>query len=132
MSLNVGDRKSVLFTGLSGFWQRFFKDAKDIEAYYQAAEVYLGQIYLDLLSTILNIGIIDTPIFNKEYWKLFTILETELDFMAGASSNEDRFTYDMPDTAVIVDFLQNTIISPEIILEREVDFEVIEDRKSVV
>ena len=66
MSFDTGDKNSVLFTGLSGFWQRFFRDAQDIEAYYRASETYLGQVYLDLLGSILNIGAIDTPILNKE------------------------------------------------------------------
>ncbi len=131
MPFDVGDKYSVLFTGLSGFWQRFFKDAKDIEAYYQAAEIYLGQVYLDLLSSILNIGLGDAPIFNREYWKLFTILETEIDYLAGAVVSDDRFIYDMPDTTVSVDFLQNAILAPDIVLERDVDFDV-EDNDGLV
>lgn len=124
MSFYIGDKQSVLFEGLSGFWQRFFKDTKDLQAYYQASEIYLGQVYLDLLSTILNIGIKDTPVFNKEYWKLFTISETELNYVAGISPPEGRYYYDMPGEVVHVDFLQNTIFNPALILERGVEFEV--------
>lgn len=127
MPFDIGDTPSTLFRGLSGFWLRFFKDTRDLEAYYQASEVYLGQVYLDLLSSILNIGIIDTPIFNKEYWKLFAIDETELNFKAGVTSAGDRFVYDMPGSTVLADFLQNTIFDPEIVMERDVDFEILED-----
>jgi hypothetical protein len=127
MSFNVGDKKSVLFTGLSGFWHRFFKDAPDLEAYYQASEVYLGQVYLDLLSSVLSVAAVDTPIFNKEYWKLFTLLETELDIKAGAVEDENRYVYDMPGEIVNVDFLQNTILAPEILLERDLDFDVLDN-----
>lgn len=127
MALDIGDRNSVLFRGLSGFWQKFFKDAQDIEAYYQASEIYLGQAYLDLLGSILNIGIVDTPIFNKEVWKLFTIDETELDFVAGEATSEDRFYYDMPGEIVDASFLQNTIFNPEIVLEKDVNFEVLDN-----
>ena len=127
MSLDIGDKCSVLFSGLSGFWQKFFKDALDIEAYYQASEIYLGQVYLDLLSCILNIGIVDTPVFNKEYWKLFTIKETELNFLAGITTTDDRYLYDMPGEIVNVDFLQNAILEPEIVLEKDADFEIIDN-----
>ncbi len=124
MSINIGDKDSALLGGLSGFWQKFFKDVKDIEVYYEASEVYLGQVYLDMLAAILNIGAIDTPIFNKEYWKLFTILESELDFVEGLSISEDAYHYDMPGDIVNTQFLQNSIFGPEIVLERDVDFTV--------
>lgn len=125
MGLDIGDRYSTLFTGLSGFWQRFFRDTQDLEAFYQASEIYLGQAYLDLLGTILSIGIVDTPVFNKEYWRLFLLDESQVHFREGASVMEDRFWYDMPGTAVTTDFLQNTIFDPDVVYERGVDFDVI-------
>ena len=131
MTLDVGDKTSVLFDGLSGFWQTFFKDAPDLIAYYQAAEVYLGQVYLDLMAAVLNIGAIDTPIFNKEAWKLFAVLETELNFRVGETSNENRYLYDMPGDIVSVDFLQNTIFQPEVLLERGVEF-FVEDNDGLI
>ena len=103
MPLDIGDKYSTLFQGLSGFWQKFFKDAPDLEAYYQAAEIYLGQAYLDLLAAILNIGVVDTPIFNKEYWKLFAINENEVNFQQGESVAQDRYVYDMPGDIVITE-----------------------------
>jgi len=131
MSQDIGDNHSTLFRGLSGFWQKFFKDAPDIEAYYQAAEVYLGQAYLDLLSAILNIGIVDTPIFNKEYWKLFAIKETEVNFKQGIISADNRYVYDMPGDIVNTDYLQSTIFEPDVLLEKDVDFEV-EDNDGLI
>lgn len=127
MTLDAGDKKSTILQGLSGFWQRFFKDSGDIEAYYQASEIYLGQVYLDLLASILNIGLIDTPIFNREYWKLFLIKENDLNFVEGPSVAEDRYVYDMPGPIVSTDFLQNTIFDPDVLFERDVDFEIQDD-----
>jgi len=124
MPFDTGDKRSALFAGLSGFWQRFFKDAQDIEAYYQASEVYLGQVYLDLLGAVLNIGIVDTPVFNREYWKMFPILETEINFQAGLNPTIGQYLYDMPDGSVSVDFLQNAILEPTIVLERDANFTV--------
>ncbi len=124
MAMNIGDHPSTLFEGLSAFWTRFFRDTVDLEAFYNSSEVYLGQAYLDLLGAVLNIGLVDTPIFNKEVWKLFTIREDELSFSEGSAPVDDRFIYDMPEDAVIADFLQNTIFNPDVVLERDVDFDV--------
>jgi hypothetical protein len=127
MSTDIGDKHSVLFQGLSGFWQRFFKDQKDLEAYYQASEVYLGQVYLDFLSAILNIGVIDTPVFNKESWKLFIISETDTKFVAGGTAADNRFVYDMPGDIVFAEILQNTIFAPTVTVEKDVGFDLFED-----
>jgi hypothetical protein len=125
MGFDIGDRRSSLLSGLSGFWQKFFRDTEDLEAFYQASEEYLGQVYLDMLSAILNIGIIDTPVFNKEFWRLFLIDETQVNFHEGDTVAEDRFWYDMPTTEVSTDFLQNAIFDPDIIYERGVEFDVV-------
>jgi hypothetical protein len=122
--LEIGDFTSSLFSGLSGFWQRFFRDTEDLQAYYQASEFYLAQAYLDLLGAVLSTGIVDTPVFNKGYWKLFAFSENELSYREGASVAEDRFLYNMPGDAVSVDILQSTIFNPEIVFEREVNFDI--------
>ena len=119
----IADYASSLFRGLSGFWQRFFRDTKDLESFYQASEQYLGQVYLDLLSTVLSTSVSNTPIFNKEVWKLFAIGENELSFAEGLASTDDRFIYDMPGTAVDVEVLQNSILEPSYVLEKDLDFE---------
>ena len=124
MAQDTGDKRSVLFQGLNGFWHRFFKDTPDLEAYYTAAEVYLGQVYLDLMASVLNTGIVDTPVFNKEYWKLFTIKETDLNYREGALAEDNRFIYDPPGDVVDVEFLQNTIFEPTVVLEKDVDFDI--------
>jgi len=127
MAITIGDKNSALFTGLSGFWTRFFRDTADLEAFYQASEIYLGQAYLDLMAAVLNIGIEDTPVFNRESWKLILLDETQVNYVEGASIAEDRYVADLPSTAVSVDFLQNTIFSPDVLLERGVDFFVTDD-----
>jgi len=124
---DIGDYGPSLFKGLSGFWQRFFRDTKDLEAYYQASEQLLGQVYLDLMSTVLGTGLVDCPIFNKEYWKLFLIGENDISFLEGESTSEDRYLYDMPGSTVDVSVLQNTIFEPDITFEKDVDFDVEND-----
>ena len=125
MSYTAGDVNSTLFYGLSAFWSRYFKDSADLEAFYQASETYLGQVYLDLLNSILNIGLIDTPVFSKEYWKLFTVRENELRFREGEAVADDRFLFDPPDATADLDVLQNSILSPTILFERDLNFDVV-------
>lgn len=124
MAITIGDYPSTLLYGLSDFWQRFFRDVEDLQAYYQASEIALGEAYLDLLASVLNAGVVDTPLFDKEFWRLFLIKENELQFQAGLAVSEDRFVYDMPGSSVNIEFLQNTIFAPTIELEKDVDFEV--------
>ncbi len=122
--LDIGDYNSSLFGALSGFWSRFFRDTKDLQSFYQASELYLGQAYLDLLSTVLGTSVADVPVFNKEYWKLFIIGENMVSFTEGPSIADDRWRYDMPGDSVLIEFLQNTIFSPEITFDKDVDFEL--------
>jgi hypothetical protein len=124
MSMTLGDYPSTLLYGLSDFWVRFFRDVPDLEAYYQASEMALGEAYLDLLTTVLNVSVLDAPVFDKEDWRIFFIRETDLQFLAGVSPLDDRFLYDMPSSAVEVSFLQNTIFEPTVAYEKDVDFEV--------
>ena len=121
---DIADKASSLFQGLSGFWQRFFRDTQDLEAYYQASEQQLGQVYLDLLSTVLGTSLVDAPVFNKEYWKLFPIRENDLKYQQGGSSADDRYLYDMPGSTVFTQFLQNAVFEPEVTLERDLDFDI--------
>jgi hypothetical protein len=123
VSITIGDKKSVLLDGLSGFWQRFFKDVNDLESYYQASETYLGQIYLDLMSSILNIGLVDAPIFNKEAWKLLVIKETDLNFRQGVTEKDNRYIYALPDAYTQLSSMQNTIFNPSIVLEKDLNFD---------
>jgi hypothetical protein len=125
--LELADYNSTLFDALNGFWQQFFRDTPDLQAYYQASEVYLGQVYLDFMGLVLGTSAKDIPLFNKEYWKLFAIRENEMQFLQGESVAEDRFLYDMPGSIVTVDFLQNTIFDPSVLFEREVDFDIEDD-----
>jgi len=123
----IDDYASSLFDGLSGFWQRFFRDTNDLHAFYRASEQYLGQVYLDLLGSVLSTGINDTPIFNKEYWKLFLIQERDLAFVESAYASEDRYKYDMPGTAVSLVLMQNSIFNPSVTFEKDIDFDLKDD-----
>jgi len=123
----IDDYASSLFDGLSGFWQRFFRDTNDLHAFYRASEQYLGQVYLDLLGSVLSTGIGDTPVFNKEYWKLFLIQERDLTFVEGEYVSDDCYRYDMPGTAVSLFLMQNSIFNPSVTFEKDIDFDLKDD-----
>jgi hypothetical protein len=122
MGTFTGDTSSVLFQSLSGFWQRFFRDTEDLEAFYQASETYLSQVYLDLMSNVLATGVVDTPVFNRELWKLWLIDETEINYAKGEDGSEDRYIYDPPGAVMNVNTLQNTIFDPQIVMDKNVEF----------
>jgi hypothetical protein len=122
MSLDIGDKSSVLLAGLSGFWGRFFKDTSDLDAFYLATEELLGQVYLDLLTTVLNTGLIDSAVFNREAWKLLLIREDECRYSLNAIFDQPSYLYPLPNNWVKASNLQNTIISPDVVFEDGVDY----------
>ena len=124
---DIGDYSSSIFRGLSGFWQRFFRDTKDLQAFYRASEQYLGQVYLDFLSNVLSTNVQNCPVFNKEYWKLFAFDETEVTFSEGGNSTDDRYLYDLPGSIAHVEVLQNAIFDPDVTYEKDTDFDLIDD-----
>lgn len=122
MGAFTGDKASVLFQSLSGFWQRFFRDTEDLEAFYQASETYLGQVYLDLMSSVLGTCLTDTPLFNREQWKLFLIDETQINYIQGLTAADDRYVFDPEGPIVNLQILQNTIFDPQVVYDRDVDY----------
>ena len=76
----IGNNADTLLNGLSSFWHRFFRDIKDIQVAYEGTEILLGQVYLDLLSDVLNTSVVEAPLFRKEYYKLITIREDQIVF----------------------------------------------------
>ena len=111
-----------LYYGLSDFWLQFFKETSTLETFYAGAEIQIGQAYLDLLSLLLNNSIQDTTIFNKEYFKLLTIKENEIQFIPGVTPAANRFRYILPDNIVFVPHLNNKILAPTEALDRGVDY----------
>jgi hypothetical protein len=114
---------SVLLTGLSDFWQRFFADKDQLETLYAATEEQLGQAYLDLLSNVLNSNVYHTPVFRKEYWHLYTTHYADMRYVAG-----DTYPYRCPATPGMkaAKYLWNRVYAPTISLETPQDF-VLED-----
>lgn len=104
--------------GLSDFWQRFFQEADQLDALYKGSAILVGQAYLDLLGNVLNVSLLDTPAFNKEYFRLVTLREDQIRYAQGS------WVYDITDGLVSFASLDNRVIEPTVSLENHLDYEV--------
>lgn len=120
----IGNNLRTLLQGLSDFWVRFYADYEELEALYQGTEVLLAQTYLDLLSSFLNISVVETPIFNTELFKLITMREDQLRFVEGDTLAADRYVIDLPSNIVEAPILQNKVIEPTASLEPDAGYEI--------
>lgn len=121
----LGNNTETFLTGLSDFWQRFFSDKEVLQGVYAGAEVALGQAYLDMVTEVLNVNLTDMPLFNREFWKLMTMREDLLRFQDGG------WTYPLPDNIAHFHFLTNRIYNPTVALERDIDFTLDEDERTI-
>lgn len=114
----IGNNIHTLLDGLSDFWTRFWTDIDELKAFYQGSELLMAQAYLDMLSSFLNISIAETPLFNKENFKLVLAREDNLIFREGANPVDDRYVLDLGETIVKADVLQNKVANPTASMER--------------
>ncbi len=113
--------KSLLY-GLSDFWLHFFKETDTLSYFYKGAEIQIGQAYLDLLSLLLNNSVQDATVFNKEYFKLLSIKESDVEYVQGVTPSASRYYYVLPDNVVQVPYLNNKILFPTDALDRNTDY----------
>jgi len=122
-------KADALMAGLPGFWRLFFKDSRDIEGFLEASNQYLGQLYLDLMSSVLGTSLADTPVLNKENWKLLTIDETDINTVSRYNDQGETYDFSFPENYVDLDILQDSIIMPSLVMEKGVDFDVDTDKR---
>ena len=116
----IADTSATFLHGLSDLWLRFFKDKNQLAAMYKGTENLIGQAYLDLLDTVLNLSLRNTPAFNKEYFKLLTIRQDQLVYV-GAT---DRWTFNLPSNVKNFSLLCNKVLDPSVMLQADIDFEI--------
>ena len=104
MGIHDKQANSIL-SGLSDFWLRYFSEIDQLTELYKGAEVLIGQSYLDLMSLVLNASVQDAPIFNKEYFKLIRLRETDVRYTEGG------YSYPLPDNVVHAPFLNNKVFN---------------------
>jgi hypothetical protein len=107
-----------LLRGLSSFWSRLFKDKEVIEHLYSANDQLMGQLYLELLETLLTNSINTVPVFSKEFWKLVTFSSADL-VMVGP-----EYRYPIESNIKEIRFFYNKIFGATSILESEHDFRI--------
>ena len=133
----IGNNADTLLNGLSAFWHRFFRDIKDIQATYEGTEILLGQIYLNLMSDVLNTSVVEAPLFRKEFYKLITVREDQLVFKEQGDTiatptvpsfygnpGTDRYVLQSDTFYGAIPQLQDTIFAPKASLENGTDYKI--------
>lgn len=119
------DPSQNFIQALSDFWSVFFKDTVQIESFYKGVEINLGQLYLDLLETVLGTSLQHLPVFSRSYYKEFTVGEDQTFYVEGDSRTSDRYTFAPASMSVQeVQALMNRVIAPTRVLESPRDFDV--------
>lgn len=122
---NYPDPGQNFIHALSDFWSVFFKDTTQIKTFYQGVALNLGQVYLEMLETVLGTSLRHIPVFSKKYFHQFTVAEDELFYVEGAAPSQDRFSYTPPgDTLQSARILMNRAVSPTRLLQENKDYEV--------
>jgi hypothetical protein len=122
MALLIDPSKNFI-NALSSFWNSFFRDADDLRAYYDGVQINLGQIYLEMLQTVLGTSLEHMPLFSKYYYKYTEVSRSQLFYEEGASPSEDRYSF-TPSSYVLAgaDAFTNRVIRPTATLSKSKDF----------
>jgi hypothetical protein len=121
----IPDPSRNFINALSGFWTAFFRDADELTAYYEGVQLNLGQIYLEMLQTILGTSLKDMPLFSRYYYKYLELRRDRLFYVEGASPSEDTYEFTPPDlTLADVSSILNRVVAPTATLVRTRDYYV--------
>lgn len=123
---NFNNNAASFINGLSDFWLLYFKEVDQLSEFYKGTEILVGQSYLDLMSLLLNNSVRDAVLFNKEFFKLLQVKESDIRFEKRSFSSASRYVLELPDDIVTALHLNNKILSPTVGLDREVEY--FEDR----
>jgi len=123
------DKIKSFVNGLSDFWLVYFKEIDQLDVFYRGAEILIGQTYLNLMSLLLNNSLQDTTIFNKEFFKLLQIRETDITFRKGTTPENHRYLFSLPDNIVFAQHLNNKILTSTAALDKDVDYHLNSDTR---
>ena len=124
MSL-IPDPSRNFVNALSGFWTAFFRDVEELTSYYEGVQINLGQIYLEMLQTILGTSLQEMPLFSRYYYKYLELRRDRLYYVEGASPAEDTYTF-QPSELALADIrsILNRVVAPTATLARTRDYTV--------
>jgi len=124
MSLLPDPARNFIYA-LSGFWTALFRDSNELTAYYEGVQINLGQIYLELLNSILGTSLKDMPLFSRHYYKYLSLRRDELYYAEGASPAEDRYVFTpLSGTLSGVSRILNRVVAPTATLDETRDYVV--------
>lgn len=121
----IGNNHDTLLKGLSDFWVRFFKDSEELQSAYEGVSFLVGQVYLELLHSVLNSSVEDAPVFKKENFRLLTVREDEVFYREGLSLNSGRYGVHTEMYYHSLPFLQNKVFEPTASLEEVEDYDIL-------
>lgn len=118
---NSADGPATFFHALSDMWTRFFQESDQLKAMYRGQEINVGQVYLELMGTILSMSLREVPVFRREFFKLLTIREDNI----YTRTSDGRYAFEVTDIGLqSCQFFYNKILDPTSILENPIDFEI--------
>ncbi len=115
-----------LVRALSDFWVAFFRDTANVEAYYEGAQINLGQLYLELFETALSGSLASAPLHARQYFKLYRVRESDLRFVEGPATVDDRWRYRPLERVAALRGLMNRVVSPTAVWEERRDYDVVD------
>jgi hypothetical protein len=119
----VSNGPATLLTGLSSFWQRIFADQSLLQNFYNGTMSLMGQVYLNMLETVLSTSINTCPPFHKELWSNIVINQADIEYNDASTPADQRWFYPLPNNVTFFQYLYNQIFAPTVILEYGLDFD---------
>ena len=109
ITIDYKNRKTTkgefLFKSLGSFWTQIFKDKETLKGYTLGQAEEITQRYLDLIETVNNYSIKDTPILHTEKWLPITVLKSKFNKVPfvfekyravfGAQPSTDKYYHDL-------------------------------------
>lgn len=112
-----------LLDALSAFWRRFFADQGELEELYHGVAVMAGQVYLQLLEGVLTSSLQDCPVFSRDYWRMVTLREDQVQFSEGLTPALDRWAVPVDVDLAYTPRLDAGVVEPGASLEESVDYD---------
>lgn len=121
----LNDPAKNFINALSAFWNTFFVDAQQLRTYFDGAQINLGQLYLDLLQTVLGTSLEHMPLYSRHYFKYLEIRESQVFYAEGETPALDQYVYAAPGLTIAgATTLTNKVLTPTATLLARRDYVV--------
>lgn len=111
--------------GLSAFWPSFFRDYQEVRGYYDGARINYGQLYLELLQSILGTSLKEMPLYDRRYFKLLEVRRDQSFYQEGAAPEDDLYVCVADDDVLAgAARVTNRVLRPTTVLYDNSDYQV--------